>query len=103
MTADGVAAALLVVAVLVTLAACLGVWRARGTLDGQHFVAVAATVPPVLLGAAVWVREGISTSSVLTTLTVLTVLATGAAIATAFGRAVAGEAARQERDRESGP
>ncbi len=97
---DVIAAVLLAAAVLGVLAACLGVWRAGGVLDGQHFVAAAATVPPVLLGVAIWVREGISTASVLTTITVATVLVTGAATATAFGRAVTGEVGPEEPDQD---
>lgn len=98
--ADVAATVLLTAAVLGVLAACVGVWRADDALDGQHFVAAAATVPPVLLGVAVWVREGISSGSVLTTLTVVTVLVTGAATATAFGRAVTGEAGPEEPDQD---
>lgn len=86
-----IAAVLLVVSVAAVLAACFGARRAAGPLDGQHFTSAAATVPPVLLGAAVVVREGLSSAAVLTVLTVVTMVVTGAATATAFGRAVTGE------------
>lgn len=102
MTAQHAAAVVLgCAAVLGVVLACVGAARAETALDAQHFVAAASTVPPVLLGAAIIVDQGFTSGAVLTVLTVAVLLVTGPALATTFGRAVAGRRGPEQPGGES--
>jgi multisubunit Na+/H+ antiporter MnhG subunit len=61
---------LLVAGVAVELVFCIAVLVARDTLDRLHYAAAAATVGPVLLGAAILVDERLSAAGVSTIVTV---------------------------------
>ncbi|HET7387677.1 MAG TPA: hypothetical protein VFJ19_13550 [Nocardioidaceae bacterium] len=88
---DVVAVVLLGLAVVGVLAACIGAVRSGTALEGQHFVSAAGTVPPILLAAAVVVREGAANASVLAILTAAVLVAMGAGATAAFARAATGQ------------
>jgi multisubunit Na+/H+ antiporter MnhG subunit len=82
---DAVVGILLATGVALELVFCLGVLVARDALDRLHYAAAAATVGPVLLGAAILVDEGLSAAGVSTVVTVgfLVLLSPALTIATA--------------------
>jgi monovalent cation/proton antiporter MnhG/PhaG subunit len=68
--ADVAVGILLVIGVALELVFCIGVLVARDALDRLHYTAAAATVPAVLLGAAILVDERLSAAGVSTIVTV---------------------------------
>jgi multisubunit Na+/H+ antiporter MnhG subunit len=67
---DVVVGILLAIGVALELVFCIGVLVARDALDRLHYVAAAATVGPILLGAAILADEGLSAGGVSTIVTV---------------------------------
>jgi monovalent cation/proton antiporter MnhG/PhaG subunit len=67
---DVVVGILRAIGVALELVFCVGVLVARDTLDRLHYAAAAATVGPVLLGAAILVDERLSAAGVSTIVTV---------------------------------
>ena len=67
---DVVVGILLVTGVALELIFCIGVLVARDALDRLHYAAAAATVGPILLGAAILVDERLSAAGVSTIVTV---------------------------------
>jgi monovalent cation/proton antiporter MnhG/PhaG subunit len=67
---DVVVGILLAVGVALELVFSIGVLVARDALDRLHYAAAAATVGPILLGAAILVDEGFSAAGVSTIVTV---------------------------------
>jgi monovalent cation/proton antiporter MnhG/PhaG subunit len=54
---------LLAVGVGLQLACCLGIVRMRGVYDRLHYLSATTTVGPMLIVAALLVREGLSTQT----------------------------------------
>jgi multisubunit Na+/H+ antiporter MnhG subunit len=78
---------LLAVAVGAELVCCAGVVVARTVFDRLHFVAAASTVPPVLILAALIVREGLPSNVLSAIVAVALLLLAGPLVVHAFGRA----------------
>ncbi len=78
---------LLGVAVGLELACVAGVVAARTTADRLHFVAAASTVPPVLILAALIVREGLPSNVLAAIVAVAILLLANPVVIHALGRA----------------
>ena len=84
---DVVVGMLLVIGVSLELVFCIGVLVARDALDRLHYAAAAATIGPVLLGAAILVDEGVSAAGISTIVTVGFLVLLSPALTIATGRA----------------
>jgi multisubunit Na+/H+ antiporter MnhG subunit len=84
---DVVVGILLAIGVALELVFCIGVLVARDALDRLHYAAAAATVGPILLGAAILVDEGLSAAGVSTILTVGFLVLLNPVLTIATGRA----------------
>lgn len=78
---------LLSAATLVVALCCAGVAATRGVYARLHFTAPAAILAPVAVSTAVFVEEGISSSSVKALLVALTLLVTNPILVHATARA----------------
>lgn len=79
---------LLAAGVLVELLSCLGLWLMRDSFDRLHFLGPAATLGPVLIGAAVLVQHSSAQACVKIVLIVLFVLLINPVLAHATARAM---------------
>jgi multicomponent Na+:H+ antiporter subunit G len=80
-------AALLVVGVGVTLAACVGVLVMRDAYDRLHYTAPATTIAPLAIAAAVVLEESLSAAGVKALLVALVLLVTNPVLTHATARA----------------
>ncbi len=78
---------LLGVAVGLELSCVAGVVAARTTADRLHFVAAGSTIPPVLILAALIVREGLPSNVLAAIVAVSILLFANPVLIHAFGRA----------------
>ena len=78
---------LLGIGVGLELACVVGVVAARSVFDRLHFVGAASTVPPVLILAALIVREGLPSNVLDAIVAVALLLVAGPVVVHALGRA----------------
>jgi multisubunit Na+/H+ antiporter MnhG subunit len=89
------------------LVCCVGLLTMRSALDRLHYANAATTVGPLLVAAAIVVREGIGSAQALNALLVMLVLlVAGPAVTSATARALRlrdrGSLASMEAERERG-
>jgi multicomponent Na+:H+ antiporter subunit G len=80
-------AALLVVGVGVTLAACVGVLVMRDAYDRLHYTAPATTIAPLAIAAAIVLEERLSAAGIKALLVALALLVTNPVLTHATARA----------------
>jgi monovalent cation/proton antiporter MnhG/PhaG subunit len=80
-------AALLVVGVGVTLAACVGVLVMRDAYDRLHYTAPATTIAPLAIAAAIVLEEQFSAAGIKALLVALALLVTNPVLTHATARA----------------
>jgi monovalent cation/proton antiporter MnhG/PhaG subunit len=80
-------AALLVVGVGVTLAACVGVLVMRDAYDRLHYTAPATTLAPLAIAAAIVLEERLSAAGIKALLVALALLVTNPVLTHATARA----------------
>jgi monovalent cation/proton antiporter MnhG/PhaG subunit len=78
---------LLVLGIGAELVCCLGVVVMRNVFDRLHYGAAATTVGPILIGAAVLVRESVSSAGLETIATVALLFLLNPVVETATARA----------------
>lgn len=86
-TTDILVDAFLVAGVACQLICCLGVFAMRGVFDRLHFAGAGTTLGPLLVGAAVLVRQTTSSAGFATLVTVLMILLLGPVLTLATVRA----------------
>lgn len=77
---------LLSLGVAAELVCCLGLVAMRNAFDRLHYAGAASTVGPVLIGAALLIRESLSGPGVKTILVVVFVVVAGAVVTSATAR-----------------
>lgn len=91
---------LLALAVGCVAASAVGLLRARTAADRLHYVTPAAVVAPVLVAAAVFVRQGLDENTGQTLVAVVIMLAAAPFLSHATIRAI--RAAEHDKQREDG-
>ena len=87
-TSDILVDTFLVVGVLCQLICCLGVLVMPTALDRLHFAGAATTLGPLLVGAAVLVRQTTSAAGIETIVTMALILLLGPVVTLAMARAI---------------
>lgn len=87
---------LLALAVVIVAASAIGLLRARDAADRLHYVTPAAVVAPVLVAAAVFVRQGLDENTGETLVAVVIMLAAAPFLSHATIRAIHGQAGQRE-------
>lgn len=91
---------LLALAVLTVAASAIGLLRVKTAADRLHYVTPASVVAPVLVAAAIFVRQGLDENTGETVVAVVIMLAAAPFLSHATIRAIHGEAARREKGSE---
>ncbi|HEY1582900.1 MAG TPA: monovalent cation/H(+) antiporter subunit G, partial [Chthoniobacterales bacterium] len=86
-TSDWICAILLGLAVLFTALSVLGLLVMRNVFDRLHAIAPANLLPPVFVGAALAIANGLSASSLKVVLVVLVLVGTSPVLTHAIARA----------------
>jgi len=95
-----IADVLLALAVACVAASAIGLIRVTDAADRLHYVTPAAVVAPVLVAAAIFVRQGLDENTGETLVAVLIMLAAAPYLAHATIRAIHAGAERQPEQRE---